>query len=116
MSAKSVEEYINSANENGQKYISEFVEFMNKEYPYLNHKMCFSIPMWLVGTKMNEGYVGISAAKNHFSIHFSSDEFIIELAQKLPTCKTGRRCINIKYGDNESYRFIKEESIKEFLK
>ena len=88
---------------------------MNAEYPQLTNKISFSMPMWLVGKKMNEGYVAVSAAKNHFSIHFSDEEFLNHLAESLPNCKKGKRCINIKYGDEQSLRAV-EESIRDFLK
>ena len=71
--------------------------------------------MWLVGKKMNEGYVAVSAAKNHFSIHFSDEAFLNHLAESLPNCKKGKRCINIKYGDEKSLYAV-EESISDFLK
>ena len=73
------------------------------------------MPMWLVGKKMNEGYVAVSAAKNYFSIHFSDEEFLNHLAESLPNCKKGKRCINIKYGDEKSFYAV-EESISDFLK
>ena len=64
---------------------------------------------------MNEGYVAVSAAKNHFSIHFSDEAFLNRLAERLPTCKKGKRCINIKYGDVQSLHAV-EECIGDFLK
>ena len=45
------------------------------------------MPMWLLGKKMYEGYVAVSAAKAHFSIHFSDEEFLNRLAESLPACK-----------------------------
>lgn len=88
---------------------------MNAEYAQLTNKISFSMPMWLVGKKMNEGYVAVSAAKNHFSIHFSDEEFLNHLAESLPNCKRGTRCINIKYGDEKSLYAVKE-SISDFLR
>ena len=73
------------------------------------------MPMWLVGKKMNEGYVAVSAAKNHFSVHFSDEAFLNRLAEGLPTCKKGKRCINIPYGDEVSLHAV-EKSIGDFLK
>ena len=64
---------------------------------------------------MNEGYVAVSAAKNHFSVHFSDEAFLNRLAEGLPTCKKGKRCINIQYGDETSLHAV-EESIGDFLK
>lgn len=73
------------------------------------------MPMWLLGKKMYEGYVAISAAKAHFSIHFSDEEFLNRLSDRLPACKKGKRCINIKYGDEVSLHAV-EKSIGDFLK
>lgn len=115
MSAVSVSEYVASLNKEQQRHINAFIEFMNTEYPQLTNKISFSMPMWLVGKKMQDGYVAISAAKNHFSIHFSNEEFVNHLSESLPACKKGKRCINIKYGDEPSLHMV-EESIHDFLK
>ena len=87
---------------------------MNMEFPQVTNKISFSIPMWLVGKKMNEGYVAVFAAKNHFSIHFSDEEFLNRLPERLPACKKGKRCINVKYGDEQSLCAV-EERIDDFL-
>ena len=115
MGLASVSEYVASLNEEQQRHICAFIEFMNTEFPQLTNKLSFSMPMWLVGKKMNEGYVAVSAAKNHFSIHFSDEEFLNRLAESLPACKKGKRCINIKYRDEQSFHAV-EESISDFLK
>ena len=115
MGVASVSEYVASLNEEQQRHICAFIEFMNAEYPQLTNKISFSMPIWLVGKKMNEGYVAVSAAKNHFSIHFSDEEFLNRLAVSLPACKKGKRCINIKYGDKPSLHAV-EASISDFLK
>lgn len=64
---------------------------------------------------MYEGYVAVSAAKSHFSIHFSDEAFLNRLAESLPACKKGKRCINIKYSDEVSLHAV-EKSIDDFLK
>lgn len=115
MGAASVSEYVVSLNEEQRRYVSAFIDFMSAEYSQLIPKISFSMPMWLLGKKMYEGYVAVSAAKNHFSIHFSDEEFLNRLAESLPACKKGKRCINIKYGDEQSLRAV-EESISDFLK
>ena len=114
MGVASVSEYVASLNEEQQRHICAFIEFMNTEFPQLTNKISFSIPMWLLGKKMNEGYVAVSAAKSHFSIHFSDEEFLNRLAESLPACKKGKRCINIQYGDEASLHAV-EASIRDFL-
>ena len=115
MSAASVFEYVASLNEEQRRHVSAFIDFMNGAYPQLTNKISFSMPMWLVGKKMNEGYVAVSAAKSHFSIHFSDEAFLNRLAESLSACKKGKRCINIKYGDKPSLHAV-EASISDFLK
>ena len=115
MGAASVSEYVALLNEEQQRHVSAFIDFMSTEYPPLTPKISFSMPMWLLGKKMYEGYVAISAAKNHFSIHFSDEVFLNRLAESLPACKKGKRCINIKYGNDQSLHAV-EECISDFLK
>ena len=114
MGAASVSEYVASLNEEQRLHVSAFIDFMGAEHPQLIPKISFSMPMWLLGKKMYEGYVAVSAAKNHFSIHFSNEEFLNRLADSLPACKKGKRCINIKYGDESSLRAV-EASIHAFM-
>ena len=115
MSAASVSEYVASLNEEQRRHVSAFIDFMSAEYSQLIPKISFSRPMWLLGKKMYEGYVAVSAAKSHFSIHFSDEEFLNRLAESLSACKKGKRCINIKYGDKPSLHAV-EASISDFLK
>ena len=114
MGVTSLNEYLNLIEDDGKKYVNDFIAFMQKEYPQIKLKISFSIPMWLVGTKMNHGYIGISASKKHFSIHFSDEDRVIQLGNVLQNCKTGKRCINIKYGDEEAYQVTKK-NVKEHL-
>ena len=114
MGAASVSEYVASLNEEQRRHVSAFIEFMSAEYPQLTPKISFSMPMWLLGKKMYEGYVAVSAAKNHFSFHFSNEEFLNHLADSLPPCKKGKRCINVLYGDEASLHAV-EASIRDFL-
>ena len=115
MGAASVSEYMASLNKEQRRHVSAFIDFMSAEYPQLIPKISFSMPMWLLGKKMYEGYVAVSAAKSHFSIHFSDEEFLNRLSESLPACKKGKRCINIKYGNEASLRAV-EERIGDFLK
>ena len=115
MGAASVSEYVASLNEEQRRHVIAFMDFMRAEYPQLTPKISFSMPMWLLVKKMYEGYVAVSAAKSHFSIHFPDEEFLNRLSESLPACKKGKRCINIKYGDEASLRAV-EERIGDFLK
>ena len=61
MSASSVTEYTDNLSENGKKYVSDFIGLMREQYPQIDSKICFSMPMWLAGEKMKDGYIAVSA-------------------------------------------------------
>lgn len=115
MSCRSVQEYVEMLNEDGKNYVNLFLKFMENEYPQFPVKISYSIPMWWKGKKMQEGYVGISAAKNHVSVHFSDENFVTVLHERLPGCKRGKRCINICYNDNASFQRILD-AVNEFFR
>lgn len=115
MSFVTVSEYINSFDENTQKYLLDFENYMKSEFPSITPKICFSMPMWWLGSKMYDGYIGISAAKKHYSIHFHDEYYITKMKQELPTCTFGKRCINIKYGDMVASS-VAYENVKQYLK
>lgn len=108
MGFNSVDDYINSLDENAKKCVYEFVVFMNSEFPKITPKISFSMPMWWAGVKMYDGYVAISAAKKHYSIHFLEESYISNMKKVLPNCSYGKRCVNVKYGYEQSIAIIKQ--------
>ena len=115
MSFISINEYINSLDEIGKKYVSDFEGFMKIEFSYIAPKICFAMPMWWVGSKMYDGYVAISAAKKHYSIHFHDENYIAKLKDELPDCTFGKKCINVKYGDEHTISVVKQ-NVRAYLK
>lgn len=114
MSFGSIEDYINSLDENRRKCIQEFIDFMKDEFPKVTPKICFSMPMWWAGMKMYDGYIAISAAKKHYSIHFHDEDYILNLKKVLTNCSFGKRCVNIKYGDEQPVSLVKQ-SVKDYF-
>ena len=80
---------------------------METEFPKITPKISFSMPMWWAGVKMYDGYVAISVAKMHYSIHFCDENHILNMKKVLQNCSFGKRCINIKYDDEQSIAIIK---------
>lgn len=103
MSVKTIEEYTSTLDEKAGLNLENFIKFMESSYPNIRPKISFSMPMWLKGTRMNEGYIAISHSKNYFSIHFSDEETVNHLSD-ITGCKHGKRCINISYEDAGSLR------------
>lgn len=114
MSVKTIEEYTSTLDEKAKLNLENFIKFMESSYPNIRPKISFSMPMWLKGTRMNEGYIAISHSKNYFSIHFSDEETVNHLSD-ITGCKHGKRCINISYEDTSSFDTIKE-TVRRYLK
>lgn len=114
MSFVSVDEYIDSLEEDAKIDIVGFVNYMNIEFPRVVPKISFSMPMWWIGSKMYDGYVAVSAAKKHYSVHFYDENYISRLKELLPGCSFGKRCINIKYGDESAITIVKQ-IVKQYL-
>jgi uncharacterized protein YdhG (YjbR/CyaY superfamily) len=114
VSVDSIVDYISSLNENGKNSVFEFVEFMQTEFLKIVPKICYAMPMWWVGVKLYDGYVAISTAQKHYSIHFHDENYLQELKKELLNSNFGKRCINIKYGDNQAIIVVKQ-SVKEYF-
>ena len=114
MSVKTIEEYTSTLDEKAKLNLENFINFMESSYPNIRPKISFSMPMWLNGTRMNEGYIAISHSKNYFSIHFSDEETVNHLSD-ITGCKHGKRCINISYEDTSSFDTAKE-TVRQYLK
>ena len=114
MSVKTIEEYTSTLDEKARLNLENFIKFMESSYPNIRPKISFSMPMWLKGTRMNEGYIAISHSKNYFSIHFSDEETVNHLSD-ITGCKHGKRCINISYEDTGSFDTVKE-TVRQYLK
>ena len=114
MSVKTIEEYTSTLDEKAKLNLENFIKFMESSYPNIRPKISFSMPMWLKGTRMNEGYMAISHLKNYFSIHFSDEETVNHLSD-ITGCKHGKRCINISYEDTSSFDTAKE-TVRQYLK
>ena len=114
MSVKTIEEYTSTLDEKARLNLENFIKFMESSYPNIRPKISFSMPVWLKGTRMNEGYIAISHLKNYFSIHFSDEETVNHLSD-ITGCKHGKRCINISYEDTSSFDTAKE-TVKQYLK
>lgn len=114
MNVTTVNEYIDNLEDGEKKYIADFYEFMKKEYPQIIPKISFSMPMWWAGPKMYNGYIAISAASKHYSVHFGDENYMNELKKVLPDCSFGKRCVNVKYGDDASITVVKQY-VKQYL-
>lgn len=108
MKPNTISEFINALDAGSAEEIRSFIDFMGEEFPQIAPRISYSMPMWWVGKKIYDGYIGISAAAEHYSVHFSSEDTLQRLKEALPACKFGKRCINIRYSDEKSAEVVKQ--------
>ena len=115
MKMSTVDEYINGLDENGRTSLSVMIDVMRTEFPEIAPAMVYGMPMWKFGTKLYDGYVAVSAAKKHFSVHFYDVSVISCLSEQLSGCTFGKRCVNIRYRDDDSFAAVME-SVKDHIR
>ncbi|MCL2148187.1 MAG: DUF1801 domain-containing protein, partial [Methanomassiliicoccaceae archaeon] len=102
MGDATVSGYVGGLSGDGARAVARFMDAMSAEFPRMEPTMCYGMPMWRLGAKLCDGYVAVSAAKGHFSVHFHDEGLVSALAGRLPGCTVGKRCVNIRYGDEVS--------------
>ena len=114
MKITTTDEYLNNLDENGRKAVENFIHFMRAEFPEIGPVICYGMPMWKLGMKLYDGYVAVSAAKGHFSVHFHDEILVSGLSKQLSGCSFGKRCVNIRYRDECSIARVMQ-SVKEYV-
>ncbi|MDR0325926.1 MAG: DUF1801 domain-containing protein, partial [Oscillospiraceae bacterium] len=103
-----IKEYLDSLDENGVNAVNNFINFMSTDFSVIVPVISYSMPMWKLGKKMYNGYIAVSALKEHFSVHLHDEVRIKELSAMVPDCNFGKRCVNIKYGDEKALTVVKK--------
>lgn len=111
MSFSSLSEYLSSLGDREKEFTLRFISFMEKEHPELKVRISFSMPMWWVKEKMKDGYVGVSASKSRFTLHFSSEAFTRSVEKERPDLKYGKQCVSIGYKNEEDYLFLERKAL-----
>ena len=114
MCFSTIDEYTDSMNGIKKNCIDDFIAFMKTAFPKITPKIRYSMPMWCVGAKMYNGYVAVSVADKHYSVHFLDESYIIKLKEMLPDCGFGKRCVNIKYGDDKAISVV-SQAAKDYI-
>lgn len=114
MAFNTVSEYFESQTEDGQACGKEFRVFMEREFPELHPKISFS--MRVDGWQEDErGLCGLFGGEEPFQHLLFRQDFVAWLVEKLPACKTGKRCVSVKYGDEQVFQAV-QEKVMDFLK
>jgi len=114
MGITTVNEYIDSLNDSGREAVNKFMDFMKSEFPSVTLKISYCMPMWWAGAKIYDGYVAVSAAKAHYSVHFHDEQCMQALSTILTGVAFGKRCVKIRYGDEKSAMLVMQ-SVKEYF-
>ena len=114
MSFSSLSEYLSSLDDKEKDYTLQFISIIEKEYPNLKLRFSFSMPMWWFKEKMKDGYVGVSATKSRFTLHFSSESYVRDIEKERPDLTYGKQCVSISYKREDDFLFLQKKA-KEFV-
>ncbi len=98
-----VQEYLQSLEGGGKKLLSEFLGYMDENYPQLKPVMFRQRPMYKTG----KSYVYFTVAKEHFSVHTLNFELIERLKQTLATADFGKGCVKVRFADEGAVPVLK---------
>lgn len=97
-------EYIDSVNESGKEWLTEFYDYMKLNYDNIKPVMFRQRPMFKIG----KSYIMFTAAKEHFSVHTMNFELIEKYKNKIPNSGNSKGCLNIKYSNASAKPLLKE--------
>lgn len=75
---------------------------MEMDFPQCTLCICFAMSRGKIYPKMRDGYVAVSTATYHVTIHVLNEMFIQNLKDCNISCKSRKGCVNIPYGDSDS--------------
>jgi uncharacterized protein YdhG (YjbR/CyaY superfamily) len=94
----SVNEYIDSYEDEKKEWVVAFVTFMRKNYPNWEETISYQMPTY----KFLGQYIAFNATKTHFTFHTLDFVMLEELKEELTNAKFGKRCVKVKYKDKDS--------------
>jgi uncharacterized protein YdhG (YjbR/CyaY superfamily) len=102
------QEYMESLNDNGKEWLSEFYTYMSEKYPEYPITMFRQRPMYKKEKSYLKGYLMFTASKTHFTIHTLNFEIIEEMKSILSGATYGKGCVKVKYKDVDRINVLKE--------
>lgn len=94
----SVNEYIDSYDDEKKEWITTFVTFMRENYPNWEETIAYQMPTY----KFLGQYIAFNAAKTHFTLHTLDYVMLDKLKEELSDAKFGKRCVKVKYKNKDA--------------
>jgi uncharacterized protein YdhG (YjbR/CyaY superfamily) len=102
------QEYLESLDDNGREWLTEFFNYMSEKYPEYPITMFRQRPMYKKENSYLKGYLMFTASKSHFAIHTLQFDIIEEMKSILSGAQYGKGCVKIKYKDVDKITALKE--------
>lgn len=114
MASGAISEYFETQNGNGQAYGRKFAAFLAREFPGLRPDLSFSLPIRRVGERGMRAMQPSRRQKPFQHPLFRRGLCGPAGGRSCPSCKAGKRCINIQYGDEQAPAAV-QKTVKAFL-
>ncbi len=113
--ADSPEDYLETAPEDGRRWLAEFWAYLARRCPDLPAVMFRGVPMYRFADSYLKGYVMFTAAKAHFSVHAIDFDLVAETRAAIPGAFGGKGSVSVKYGNTAAKPRL-EEFVDEVLR
>ncbi len=91
--------YLDAAPDAGRPWLEEFWAHVHDRCPGLELTMFRSTPMFKFADSYLKGYVMMTAAKAHFSVHAIDFDLVQQTREEIPGAFGGRGSVSVKYAN-----------------
>ncbi len=110
---ETLEQYLETLDDNGKHWVCEFCSYVTKNYPHLELTMFRQRPMFKRKDSYLDGYVMFTAAKSHFTFHTLNFALVEEAKTLLNGAQFGKGSIKVKYKNDGAIPILKSLCDKE---
>lgn len=97
--AESPQAYLEQAPEAGRPWLEEFWAYVDERAPRLEATMFRGVPMYKFADSYLSGYVMVTAAKGHFSVHLIDFDLVAAAQAAIPGAFGGKGSVSVRYSN-----------------
>ena len=102
------QQYLDAAPEAARPWLEEFWAHVREKAPTLDLVMFRQTPMFRFADSYLKGYVMVTAAAKHVSVHALEFDLVAATKQRIPGAFGGKGCVSVKYANTDAKPALKE--------
>ncbi len=106
--AESPQEYLEQAPDIARPWLEEFWAYVAGRAPRLVVTMFRGVPMYKFADSYLKGYVMVTAAKGHFSLHLIDFDLVADAQAGIPGAFGGKGSVSVRYTNEAAKPLLKQ--------